>query len=252
MSALIGSTGFVGGHLQKSFEFSHTYNRANISEIQGLETDLLICAGLPAEKWKANLDPELDWWNMANLAQLVSTVETYRAVLISTIDVYQPAVGVTENDPASLNGVEGYGRNRAWFESFFAMHFPQATIIRLPGLFGDDLKKNLIFDLMNNRSEDYEQVSQESLFQYFDISQLGEVITKAVANNLQYLNVATEPILAQEIANIFGKKLGNEKSQRCYDMQTLHAEIFEGDGNYLQSKEEVIKRINRLIVDSKK
>ncbi len=252
MRALIGSTGFVGGHLQEIFKFTHTYNRANISEIQGLKTEMLICAGLPAEKWKANMDTETDWWNMANLAQLVSTVKTNRAVLISTIDVYQPAIGVTENDPASLNGVEGYGRNRAWFESFFAMHFPQSTIIRLPGLFGPDLKKNLIFDLMNNRSEDYMQVNQESFFQYFDISQIGEVITKAVAKKLQFLNVATEPIPAQEIANIFGKKLGNEKSQKYYDMQTVYGEVFERDSNYLQSKEEVLRRITRLIVDSKK
>ena len=104
MSALIGSTGLVGGHLQKNFEFTHKYNRSNISEIQGLSTDLIICAGLPAEKWKANSDPESDWLNMANLAQNLSRVKAEKAILISTIDVYQPPVNVVENNPPTLSG----------------------------------------------------------------------------------------------------------------------------------------------------
>ena len=140
MSALIGSTGFVGGHLQKDFHFTHMYNRSNISEIQGLDTDLLICAGLPAEKWKANNDPESDWSNMVSLAQKISSVKADKAILISTIDVYQPALEVTEEDRPNYDGEGAYGRNRAWFESFFDSQFSNNIILRLPGLFANNLK----------------------------------------------------------------------------------------------------------------
>jgi len=246
MSALIGSTGFVGGHLQKGFEFTHKYNRENISEIQGLDTDLLVCAGLPAEKWKANSDPESDWSNMANLAQLLSTVEAEHAVLISTIDVYQPAINVTEIDSPNLNGIEGYGRNRAWFERFFASHFPTALIIRLPGLFGDDLRKNLIYDLINNRREEYSRVNRESQFQFFDISLISEIINKSLANNISLLNVATEPIFAYEIAEIFQEKLNADTKKVIYDMKSLHAGIFDGNDGYIQSKNDVRIGITKL------
>jgi|688.fasta_scaffold293177_2 dTDP-4-dehydrorhamnose reductase len=252
MSALIGSTGFVGGHFQKSFEFTHKFNRSNISELQGLDTDLLICAGLPAEKWKANNDPESDWSNMANLAQLVSTVDAEQAVLISTVDVYQPAIHVCENDQPSLNGKEAYGRNRAWFESFFVSHFPHATIIRLPGLFGKNLKKNFIYDLVNGRDEQYLKVNKESQFQFFDISLISEIVLKALANNVPLLNVATEPLFAQDIAEIFNKKLTLNEPRKCYDMQTIHGKIFERESFYIQSKEEVMSGIVKLMQNSRK
>ena len=41
---------------------------------------------------------------MAALAQVLATVTARRAVLISTIDVYQPAIGVDEMDPPDFDG----------------------------------------------------------------------------------------------------------------------------------------------------
>lgn len=246
MSALIGSTGFVGGHLQKSFEFTHTYNRANISQIEGLETDLLICAGLPAEKWKANMDPESDWWNMTNLAQKISSVSSEKAILISTIDVYQPAVDVTEDDRPTFNGEEAYGRNRAWFETFFVSQFSNTIIIRLPGLFSSNLKKNFIYDLINNRSEQVSKVHQESKFQFYDIQRIWEVIYKCSENEIPVLNVATEPLSAKEIASIFDVSLTSSQGEVEYRMKSNYSEIFDRTDGYLQGKAEVLRGISKL------
>ena len=246
MSALIGSTGFVGGHLQKGFEFTHKYNRSNISAIQGLNTDLLICAGLPAEKWKANNDPESDWSNMANLADNLSSVTAQKAILISTIDVYQPAIDVTEDDRPSFNGESAYGRNRAWFETFFASQFSNTIVIRLPGLFSSNLKKNFIYDLINNRFDQVSKVHQESKFQFFDIQFIWKIIDKCEENNISLLNVATEPVTAQEIASIFHVKLTGTQGKIEYRMKSRYSEIFNGTDKYLQSKVEVLKAISNL------
>jgi dTDP-4-dehydrorhamnose reductase len=228
VSALIGSTGFVGGHLQKDFEFTHKYNSSNISEIQGLNTDLLICAGLPAEKWKANSHPGADWSNMANLAQQISSVSADRAILISTIDVYQPAIEVTEDDKPSFNGEGAYGRNRAWFETFFVSQFSNTVVIRLPGLFANNLKKNFIYDLMNNRSDQVSNVHQESKFQFYDIQSIWKVIDKCRESNISFLNVATDLFCASfdhkttETANVHVLPIGQrafnffEESLQCY------------------------------------
>jgi nucleoside-diphosphate-sugar epimerase len=246
MSALIGSTGFVGGHLQKDFEFTHKYNRANISEIQGLNTDLLICAGLPAEKWKANSDPESDWSNMANLAQLISSVNVNKAILISTIDVFQPAVDVTEDSQVTLFAKEAYGRNRAWFELFFKATYSNHLIIRLPGLFAADLKKNFIFDLINAKYDQIHKVDRDSLFQFFDIAKIGEIIRLCEANNLSEFNVATEPVTAQEVAGLFNITLGQSRNQVNYRMKTKNYEIFGGQDGYICSKEAIINGIAKL------
>jgi dTDP-4-dehydrorhamnose reductase len=246
MSALIGSTGFVGGHLQKSFEFTHTYNRTNIFEIQGLETDLLICAGLPAEKWKANMDPESDWWNMANLAQKISSVSAEKAILISTIDVYQPPLDVTEDDKPNYIGYSAYGRNRAWFETFFVSQFSNTLIIRLPGLFASDLKKNFIYDLIYNRSDQISNVHQNSKFQFYNVEGIWDLIQKCHENRISVLNVATEPVSAQEIADVFNITLSKSKDQIEYRMKSNHYKSFDGKNGFLQGKEHVLEGISLL------
>lgn len=246
MSALIGSTGFVGGHLQKDFEFTHKYNRANISDIQGLKTDILVCAGLPAEKWKANIEPESDWMNMAKLSQTISTIQAEKAILISTIDVFQPAIDVNETSTTNLIGSDAYGRNRAWFEVFFRAKFPNSLIIRLPGLFAQNLKKNLIFDLLNQRADQYSKVDGESTFQFYDVTRISEVIKIGLKYNLPLINISTEPLTAQEIADIFKVQLSTGLKKQDYRMKSNHDYLFGGENGYLFSKEEIIRNISDL------
>lgn len=247
MSALIGSSGFVGGHIQNNFKFDQKYNRTNIDEIKGLRTNLLVCAGLPAEKWKANSDPQADWSNMSNLAQNLSTTEAETAVLISTIDVFQPAQNVTEKDFPALNGRDAYGRNRAWFETFFSSHFSNSLIIRLPGLIGAGLRKNFIYDLLNGRLDQVEKVNSNSMFQYFDITQTWNLVQQAQMNNISILNIATEPISAQEIANPFGIELNVNQPLIEYDMKSIYADVFHGSNGYLKGKEEILASIVKLL-----
>jgi nucleoside-diphosphate-sugar epimerase len=246
MDVLIGSTGFVGGHLKRSLDFTHLFHRENILEIRGQNTKKLICAGLPAEKWKANMSSDVDWINMASLAENLSTATAEEAILISTIDVYQPPNNVTELSKPSLDGAEAYGRNRAWFEVFFASHFSNSIIIRLPGLFGEGLKKNLIYDLINKRVDQFEKVNPASTFQFFDISQLPGFISIASNNNIRLLNVATEPISAEEIAGIFEMKVTGTSRAINYDMKTIHSDVFKGNHGYLQSKEQIKSSLLKL------
>ncbi len=239
MSAIIGHTGFVGSHLDVGFDFTHRFNSSNIHQIVDLDTDVLVCAGLPAEKWKANSNPQTDWDNTLQLSENLSRVTANQAILISTIDVYQPAQGATEFDPPTPNGFEAYGRNRAWFEGFFASHFENSHIIRLPGLFGANLRKNLIYDLMHDREDQIIRVNANSKFQFFNVSKIWNYINAAMAQNFKVLNLSTEPITAQETADIFGYKLSDEGSFVEYNMKSAYFEYFQGKDGYLIGKESV-------------
>ena len=57
---LIGHTGFVGSNLKKQHEFDEFYNSKNFKEMTGRNFNYLVCAGIAAEKWKANNDPIQD------------------------------------------------------------------------------------------------------------------------------------------------------------------------------------------------
>ena len=58
--AIIGYSGFVGQNLLKQTNFTHLYRSNDIEEIMDEDFDMVVCAGLPADKWLANKDPEGD------------------------------------------------------------------------------------------------------------------------------------------------------------------------------------------------
>ena len=58
--ALIGHSGFVGGNLKAQMNFDHFFNSTNIAEIRGQKFDEVYISAAPAEKWRANKEPEND------------------------------------------------------------------------------------------------------------------------------------------------------------------------------------------------
>ncbi|MEG2930546.1 MAG: NAD(P)-dependent oxidoreductase, partial [Ruthenibacterium sp.] len=128
---------------------------------------LLIYAGLPAAKYLANTDPEGDYAVCKTAMENIRKIDPQRLVLISTVDVYEVPDGVTEDSPASLQNPAAYGRNRAKLEQMVREAYPDALILRLPGLFGSGLKKNFLFDFLTVtpamlKADRYAQLSAQS------------------------------------------------------------------------------------------
>lgn len=148
-TGLVGYTGFVGSNLMEQRQFSDLYRSTNIDSILGLSFDYLVCSGIPASMWLANRDADKDLKQIEGLIEVLRTVKIRQFVLISTIAVYrQPVEGVYEGDE-SMESVLSYGRNRAFAETRLREYFPDMLVVRLPGIFGDHLKKNFIYDLLN-------------------------------------------------------------------------------------------------------
>ena len=148
-TALIGYTGFVGSNLKDQFRFDDLYNSKNIHEIDNKHYDLIVCAGIKAQKWYANQHPEEDLQDILTLVNHLRTVKVKRFVLISTIDVYPNPIQVDESLDINVENHHAYGKNRKYAEDMIRDLFPNAHILRLPALFGKGLKKNFLFDLLN-------------------------------------------------------------------------------------------------------
>lgn len=149
MNALVGYTGFVGSNLYETGEFDKVYNSQNIDEAYGTKPDLLVYAGLRAEKYLANIAPEKDK-EQINLAQRnIEKIAPQNLVLISTIDVFKTPKGVDEGSEINTDGLHPYGYNRYCLECWVREYYPEALIIRLPGLFGKNIKKNFIYDYIH-------------------------------------------------------------------------------------------------------
>ncbi len=147
MNSLVGHTGFVGSNLCRQGNFAGQYNSQNIGEAFGTSPDVLYYSGLPAEKFLADSIPEQDMQRVRQAADNIVKINPKRVVLISTVDVYSDTDNRTENNLCPAQNP--YGANRLWLESFVADNFLCHNIIRLPGLFGQNIKKNFIYDIIS-------------------------------------------------------------------------------------------------------
>ena len=148
-TALVGYTGFVGSNIYAASSFDGAYNSKNIDQAFGTNPDLLIYAGLRAEKYLANNDPEKDMELIREAEDNISKINPQKLVLISTIDVFKTPEGVDENSRVDTENLHAYGYNRYQLELWVREKYPDALIIRLPGLFGKNIKKNFIYDYIN-------------------------------------------------------------------------------------------------------
>ncbi len=164
---LVGSTGFVGGNLLLSHEFSHTCHSTDISDHFGSAPDLCVYCGVPAAMFLANTDPDKDLAVMHAARENIRRIAPKKLVLVSSIAVYSDSRGRTEADLPDTEGLAAYGRNRLLLENMVREDFPEVCIVRLPALYGAGLKKNFLFDLHTItpamlRAEKYQQLSQNS------------------------------------------------------------------------------------------
>lgn len=168
MKALVGYTGFVGSNIYEAAgnEIDVVYNSKNIEEAYGTNPDLLIYAGLRAEKYLANNAPEKDMELIYQAEENIKKIGPKKLVLISTIDVFKAPQGVDENSTIDTENLHAYGYNRYLLELWVREKYPDALIIRLPGLFGKNIKKNFIYDFINVipfmlKKEKFEELSEK-------------------------------------------------------------------------------------------
>lgn len=224
-AALVGATGFVGSTLLRQRAFAHRYRSVDIDGIRGREFELLVCAGAPAQKWLANREPAADRASLERLMAALEGVRARQCVLVSTVDVFASPLGVDERTPVVTDGLHAYGRHRHLLEQFVCERFPQALVVRLPGLVGPGLRKNVIYDLHNHNN--LAQVDSRGVFQFYPMVNLWWDVQAALARGLTLLHLTAAPLAVAEVAaEGFGRAFDNALAGTAarYDFRTIHAE----------------------------
>ncbi|MDG4764350.1 hypothetical protein O7632_09575 [Solwaraspora sp. WMMD406] len=250
LTGLVGHTGFVGGNLARQRTYDVEVNRATVDAIDGHRFARLVISAAPGVKWRANADPDADSDAIDTLVTHLRTTSADQAVLISTVDVYPQPQGVDETTPVEPNDhPQAYGRNRLRLEEFVQRHYPRCLVLRLPALFGPGLRKNLIYDLANGRTEEF--CHRDSTFQFYDLRRLTADLDLAAAAGLTVLNLATEPLAAQTVAQeAFGRTLSCDTVARIdYDVRTRHGAVFGVEGPYVSGGDEVLARLRAFAGD---
>jgi nucleoside-diphosphate-sugar epimerase len=247
-NALVGYTGFVGSNLLRQAPFEGRYNTKNVETLAGQTYDLVVVAGAPAEKWKANRNPEADGKAIGRLTAALEQVNAAQVVLISTVDVYPDPVEVDEGAEIDAEKATPFGRHRFGLEVFLAARF-NTLVLRMPVVYGAGLKKNVIFDLLHDNH--LEVVHADSVYQFYGLDRLWADVQAALAARLRVVNLVGEPLSVREVAKgAFGMEFENtpkETNPARYDVRSRFAEALGGKGAYLQDKAQALAGIAQFV-----
>lgn len=175
--AILGYKGFVGNVVYNYFinrvdyetigiEKSNFYTEWPNHKEYGNIDILINCSGNP-KKFLANANPSLDCKINIEILDKILSLNCIKIIHISSID--------------ALNPKDIYGINKLWMEDILKQIFKdKLTIIRLGGLVGKNLKKNIIYDIVNNLKI---WSSGDSVYNFIDIEVLPIIIEKYIESN---------------------------------------------------------------------
>lgn len=251
MIFIVGGRGLVGSALVRKAvarnEAHQIIQRENKEALFGSACRVLINANGNPNKTKARENPLFDWHaSVASVAEYVHRIRTELFVLISTVDVYDKRGSETttmEEFPIQPENLEPYGYHKFLAENYVRRFCPNHLIFRLPGLVGDGLKKNPVYDYVHPDKK--VMISPESrlnfihtravadcLFQIIDRGLRNETFNLAAKNSIRIGDikkiVSADPKYTPEAANhLQTYQINTQKIQRYVDLPTSEESIEE-------------------------
>ena len=122
----------------------------------------------------------------------------------------------------------------------------------MPWLFGKNIKKNVIFDLLNNNQT--EKIIANASFQYYCLYNLRKDIQVCIDNNLKIVNFATEPLETQEIVDKFFPESSiwrDVENPVKYDFRTKYGKLLWWANGYIYNREQILNDLSSFISNYK-
>lgn len=158
MIFLLGGGGFVGSAFARLFtELDLPYvliTRENYHQYIGQSCDYFVNSNGNSKKFMADRDPTWEFdASVTSVARTLSDFEIGKYIHLSTGDVYpsQSSPEVTREDMAlDPSKMSRYGLHKYLAETLVRGARPESLVFRMGGFVGPGLKKNAIFDMLNN------------------------------------------------------------------------------------------------------
>lgn len=249
MKILVGNTGLIGQTLKQKIEFDFEFNSKNVDELKKCPDGCdLYLSCLPATKWLINQNVKKDFSNIQSIISVLEKKEYNNIFLFSTIDVYSDSpIGVDEDYNPNIFGLN-YGSNRFLFECMVRqfVEYNNFYAFRLPALFGKLIKKNVIYDLLNNNR--LENINLNSYYQWYNLENLADDIFKLIDKNPKsnIFNLFNEPIYTEQlVSEIFPEfKLKTKNDLIEYNWKTKYS-----PNGYMNSKENILNEIREFVYE---
>ena len=221
MIGLIGSTGLVGTELKKHIRFGLKYTSKTIGQLPLAKFDTLYISAPSGNRRAAAADPARDAASVDTIIKHLKETQVQRVVLISTVD--------TQHAPETP-----YGANRLRLEQAIKK-FPTFHILRLCTLIDPNINKNILWDLKNRMYLD--SIVGNTQRQYYPLNRLYNDIQAVMAQDIQEINLVSEPVSDKDILAQFYPDLVVPNGTDCVKYNVTNKK------QYTISREQILKDI---------
>ncbi len=178
--AVIGGHGFIGNALSTFLsDAGHACTRIGRQDpLPAGPVDVLLDCNGEGRRFWANENPEENYVrSVASVEARLSAVSCDAYVYLSTVDVYGEGRGAPElsheDVELDLEAIDTYGRHKVLAEKMVFDHAARPLVIRCATLIGPGLRKNPVFDLLNDQPL---RMTEESTLSLLHTSTLGRAI----------------------------------------------------------------------------
>jgi dTDP-4-dehydrorhamnose reductase len=224
MSFQIIGSGFLGTKLLEQLKSATVFDRSSLFAIPKF-CDVIIIAAPTGNRLTVNQNPKQDLEDCISIHNAVEQVSYRKIIYLSTVDVYATKTSKSDQ-PEPLVPDSSYGANRYLLESKISA-LPNSAIVRLPSLCHKDIKKNILYDLVNQQW--LEKICLDSETQWYPVDQLSNDIEYIIDNNISQINLTTAPISNRVIVEKFCPELMehlqlNSLQKTQYNVRTCHSD----------------------------
>jgi len=228
MIYVVGGKGFVGSAIVRECvirDLPHKIiTRENAIDFVGTSCDLLINANGNSKKYLSNDTPLWDFdASVRSVRESLCTINSRKYILLSSCDVYtnlsNPQFN-TEDANIDVSKQSAYGFHKYMAEQCVMHAAKEWLIFRMGGFVGTGLKKNPIFDILNDNPLWLDPGSQ---LQFINVSEAAKIILDfAISEERnQIYNLCGKGLISlQEVLDITGKNQdsSDDISPVCYNI----------------------------------
>jgi nucleoside-diphosphate-sugar epimerase len=154
---VLGGNGLIGSsiikELLKKKQRVFNINRANYKKFINKRCDIFIYANGNSNKYFAKQNPFLDFeFSVSTVIKSINDFHFKKFIFLSSCDVYDKISKTSTSENTLITKSNNfYGKNKYISESIVKSYCKKWLIIRMGPLIGSNLKKNAIFNLINNK-----------------------------------------------------------------------------------------------------
>ena len=228
MIYILGGDGFIGSAFTRELSARGIHfvviNRLNYDDLRGTECDIFINANGNSKKYLAEENPALDFELSVNsvLDSLIN-FKYDRYIFLSSGDVYCDQSSPETTREGQLINIllqSRYGFHKYIAEQLVRKYAINWLIFRMSGFFGRGLKKNAIFDILNNNEI---WLTAKSELQFMSTDEAANIILNIASKevNNEIINIGGDGVI--DIASIYN--LAGSKSKYKFNAKTIRYEL---------------------------